>query len=72
VTPWVRHKLTMAMRLSESPVAGDELRSEARGGRDVHPVGQSWDGVCGRRNLPIACLAWPLPAKPESAEVVDY
>jgi hypothetical protein len=48
VTPWVRHKLvvyTMAMRLSESPVAGDELRSDARGGRNVHPIGQSWDGV---------------------------
>ena len=26
----------MAMRLSESPVADDELRSEALGGRDLH------------------------------------
>jgi hypothetical protein len=51
-TPRVRHKLaiyTIAMGLSESPVAGDERRSEAFGGRDVHPIGQSWEGVSGGR-----------------------
>jgi hypothetical protein len=54
VTLWIRHQLvvcTMAMGFSESPVAGDELRGEARDGCDVHPIGHSWDGVSGGRML---------------------
>ena len=47
-TTWVRYKLavyTMAMGLSESPAANDELRSKALGGRDIHPIGQGWEEV---------------------------
>jgi hypothetical protein len=69
MTPWVRHKLavySMAKGLSKSPVAGDAPRSEALGGRDIHPTGQScWDGVSGgRTTAPVGARSDPRLAKP--------